>query len=147
MIRRFKPSAVAGMALVGLVAGCGHRDANGPRRPVSGTVKLGGEPLKTGRIVFVPLEAGPAAQSEVAGGAYSIGRSEGPGPGPYRVEIYSIQPTGKKVRDPDSGRLVDETRDLIPPGYNVQSKVHVEVKADGENTFAIDVTPPGKGAK
>ena len=44
-----------------------------------------------------------------------MGRSEGPGPGAYKVEIVSVQPTGKQVKSPDDPTAtIEEVRNLIP---------------------------------
>src|SRR5262249_51211635 len=109
------------------------------RIPVSGTVKLGGEPLKTGNIVFAPLQVGRGAQGTIVDGAFSIPRGQGPSPGTYRVEIYSIQPTGKRVFDRGEGEMIEETRNLVPAMYNASSTLEAVVKEGGDNTFPFDL--------
>ena len=95
--------------------------------------------LKTGNIVFSPLEVGRGGQGTIVDGAFSIPKSRGPSPGPYRVEIYSIQPTGKKVFDRGEGEMIEETKNLVPAMYNANSKLQAEVKAGGDNTFPFDL--------
>ncbi len=62
--------------------------------------------------------------------------SEGPGPGKYRVEIYSVQPTGKQVADRGlSNELVDEMRNVVPRRYNIDSGLRAEIKSAGDQEF------------
>lgn len=131
----------SGLALASVfgLAGCG--ESGPPRQPVSGTVTLDGKPLASGSITFAPVEGVTAATAEVRDGAYRIGRSEGPVPGRYQVEIVAVQPTGKRIRHPDlPSETTDEVRNLIPPQYNVETRLAAEVKSDGENVFRFDLS-------
>jgi len=127
------------LALCGTGAGCGESDGLGAHVPVSGKITLDGQPLKTGHIVFSPLEVGRGAQASIVDGAYTVPKSRGPSPGPYRVEIHSIQPTGKKVFDRGEGEMIEETKNLVPAMYNANTTLQAEVKAGGENTFPFDL--------
>lgn len=138
---------ILGFTLCGLGAGCGESDGLGPYIPISGTVKLGGEPLKSGDIVFSPLQVGRGVQGTIVDGAFSIPKSRGPSPGPYRVEIHSIQPTGKKVFDRGEGEMIEQTKNMVPAAYNANSKLQVEVEQSGENTFTFDLELPSKASR
>ncbi|WP_165227889.1 hypothetical protein [Aquisphaera insulae] len=133
------------MALVACV-GCGQDD--GYRRvAVSGKITVDGNPLETGTISLVPIQAGPAVQAKIAAGEYAIARSEGPAAGAYRVEVYSVQSTGRKVADGDNpGELIDEARNIIPERYNLRSELRAEVKPDGDQqfNFAVDTKADAK---
>jgi hypothetical protein len=136
-LRRFGAVVTAVLA----AGGCGAAD-DVPRVGVSGKVTLGADPLATGTITFVPLVSGPAASGPINEGAYSIGRSQGPGPGKYRVEIYSVRPTGKQVKDRGIGQeLTEERRNFVPRRYNTESELQAEIKPDSDQVFNYDLEP------
>jgi hypothetical protein len=129
------------------VAGCGGSDEF-ERFPIDGTITLDGAPLKSGRITFIAAGQGASSSAEVAEGAFHLGGSDGLSPGPYRIEIFSIQPTGKKVpsaEDPQT--LVDETINLIPAKYNVRTELKAEVPPQGPKeplNFTLTSAPAKK---
>lgn len=146
-LRMFDRGALAGV-LRGLptgvilltVIGCGGEQGP-PRQPISGAVKLDGQPLPEGSITFLPEEKGTAATAKLSAGSYSIGQSEGPQPGKYKVAIVAVQPTGKQVPNPDFPKeTIEETRNVVPPLYNVRTNLQVEVKSGASNTFDFDLT-------
>src|SRR5262249_31616436 len=125
--------ASAGVAL----SGCGDRSDG--RRAVSGTVLFKGKPLDQGRILFLPLSKGLATQSGagITNGTYEIPRAQGLVPGRYRVSISSGD---GKTPDGPTGALPGpsgnfSSKEQIPPQYNLDSKLEVEVKSDGPNKF------------
>ncbi|WP_406693938.1 hypothetical protein V5E97_23145 [Singulisphaera sp. Ch08] len=126
------PSVVLGLALM-TFAGCGGSSADGfSRFPVDGTVTLDGKPLASGTISFNALQQGASASGPIADGAFRLAGDDGLSPGPYRVEIYSLQPTGKKVPHADDpGTLVDETANVVPKSYNINSVLKAEIPAGG----------------
>lgn len=131
-------------AILGAVAapGCGGPPAD--RFPVSGRVMLDGKPLGSGMITFLPSGEGPAVGAPIAEGAYRLGAVEGPAPGAHRVEIDAVEPTGRRVKDLDNPAISsEETRNIIPPAFNRQSRLVVEVEPGGANTFdfAVDSKP------
>jgi hypothetical protein len=129
-------------------AGCGGGDGI-PREPVSGKVTLDGTPLETGLITFTPDDPSkPAVGTAIKNGRYSIGRAEGPAPGPHRVGISSTKPTGKKLKSVDfPGTFVDEMRESVPAQYNVDSRLTAEVKPGGGNQFDFPLSTGAAGAK
>lgn len=128
-----------------LAAGCGGRADGIPREPVSGTVSLDGQPLESGSITFLPEGSGPSAGGPIQGGSFTLPRADGPAPGPHRVEVMAIRPTGRKVPNPDDpGQMIEETYNAVPPRYNLRSELTAEVKAGAENKF--DFTLSGKAA-
>jgi hypothetical protein len=135
------PRALAAAVLL-LAAGCGGGDGFGARHAVSGKVTLDGGPMKTGTVVFSPAADGPSARGDVFDGAYSIRQSEGPGAGPYRVEVYSVQPTGKKVYDAGERQTIEETVNLVAPEFNANSTLKLDVPASGSVEYNIDVKSP-----
>ncbi len=148
------PRRRAGLAigyglLLLLAAGCGKPGDGFSRFPVEGTVTLDGKPLKSGTITFNATGQGASSSGEIAEGAFKLSGDDGLSPGPYRVEIYSIQPTGKKVPSAeDPGTLVDETTNVVPKQYNASSTLTTEIPAGGPKepvAFPLVSTPaPGK---
>jgi hypothetical protein len=133
--------------LLGLMvtAGCGGNSDGFERFPVEGTITLDGSPLKSGTITFIAQQQGASSSVDVTDGAFHLGKSDGLSPGPYKVEIFSIQPTGKKVpsaEDPQT--LIDETTNLVPRQYNVQSQLKAEIPPGGTKeplTFSLSSVP------
>jgi hypothetical protein len=124
-----------GLMILTLAAvGCG----GGPV-PVSGTVRLDGEPV-TGHIVFVPVdEKRPKRGGPIEGGTYNVPAARGPLPGPYKVEVYSRKRTGKKIPGPDPEQTAEETIEIIPEKYNRDSTLTVTF-LPGTNSFDFDLT-------
>jgi len=123
------------------VGGCGSSDGL-PREPISGTVTLDGQPLDGGMITFTPTQAAePVVTALIKDGAYSLPRSEGPVPGPHRVQVWAKKPTGKKIPDPDNREeIIDEMRSIVPPRYNLNSELSAEVKAGDSNSFEFTMS-------
>ena len=77
-------------------------------------------------------DQGASSTGEVVDGKFRLSGDDGLSPGPYRVEVYSIQPTGKKVPDAEDPKtLVDATANIIPDRYNLQSTLKVELPPGG----------------
>jgi len=133
--------AVLMQAAMIAAAGCGTADGP-PRVGLSGKVTLGAEPLTAGTITFVPLVSGPAANAAINEGLYSIGRSAGPSPGKYRVEIYSVRPTGRQVKDRGNPQEpLAEQRNFVPRRYNTNSELRVDIKPDVDQVFDYQLDP------
>ncbi|MSR52244.1 MAG: hypothetical protein EXS09_03015 [Gemmataceae bacterium] len=132
---------VIGMALVLGAGGCGG-DSSAGHNPISGEVRLDGQPLERGSILFVPIEGtkGQAAGGVIENGRYQIGSDAGPAVGAYRVEIRGVRKTGKRVQKPlaPPGELTDEEAEAVAARFNSASRETVDVKA-GENTANFQV--------
>ncbi len=131
MIRqlRFVPLLVIGFAL----PGCGSDGPPQPERyPVSGTVTLDGKPLETGTIYFKTVATGGIDGMEIHGGQFS-GDAEA---GERRVEISSMRTIIADMGGMQSEAQVND----IPPRYNSESNVTVNVTPEGPNDFTFEVT-------
>lgn len=130
----------AGILLAVLVvAGCGGN--SGPERAeVKGKVTFNGEPLPSGTISFIPSGAtvGPSSGAEITNGTYSIAAQSGPVVGAQRVEIRSLQKTGKQIDTtmpgetggPSGGTgMSDEMEEVIPPEFNKESTLNWDIKS------------------
>lgn len=132
---RVRPGRWTGAALALLLPGCGEPDPF-DRVGVSGAVTFAGAPIPSGDISFVPLQDGPSIRGTIADGTYAIPRDEGPTAGPYRVEVYSIRPTGRRIPDGDNpGETIEEARNAIPERYNLKSKLQVVVRPGEDQKF------------
>lgn len=137
-VRSRRLAAVA-LAVV-LAPGCGGEDGP-PRFPITGQVTLDGKPLQTGTIAFHPGGEGNAASADVTDGTFAINRSNGLVAGKYKVEIVSVQGTGKQIKSPDDPTAtIEETRNLIPERYSRESRIEAVVKPDAENSYQFDLT-------
>jgi hypothetical protein len=132
--------AAAAILVAAAVAGCGEASDGIDRQPVSGSITLDGKPL-AGDVTFIPIGNGTSAGGTIADGAFSIARTAGPSPGLYRVEISSVQPTGRSIPDRDGppGSTTEERKNVVPGRYNVNSQLRAEVKKDGPNTFSFEI--------
>ena len=123
-------------------AGCAGSGDGLPREPISGKVMLDGQPLDGGMITFLPEGGGePVVSSVVKDGAFELPRADGPIAGGHRVTIWATKPTGRMVPDPDNRKnKIEETRNIIPRRYNVDSGLKAEVKTQAENSFTFDLS-------
>ena len=116
-------------------AGSGSRRGRGP-------VTLDGKPLLEGSILFTPLAAPwRRGRRESEGGRYHLPAGIGPAIGRNRVEIRALRKTGKMVPKAfgQPGEMVPEKVEAVPPRFNHQSKLIVEIKP-GNNTADIAVS-------
>jgi hypothetical protein len=127
--------------LVFCIFGCGP--SSGGRQEVRGTIKLKGQPLDQGQILFMPQSGDRSTQQGalINNGAYKIDRMQGLMPGKYKVIITSgdaktpinpDQPPG-----PTGANII--SKDRIPPDYNTNSKQEVEVTDKKPNVFDFDI--------
>ena len=128
--------ALLGLLALGL-AGCG--DAS--RQPLQGSVTLDGRPLEAGYIRFRPEpgSSSPTAGGAVAAGTFAIDRNGGPMAGRFCVEITASRPVGRTTIDIETGERVQDLEQYLPPRYNSQSELEVEVTPGGGNTFQFDL--------
>src|SRR5215218_5444766 len=113
--------------------GCGGGSAG----TVSGTVTLGGEPLKEGTVRFVPADGqGQTTTAAVKDGKFSAAVPAGE----VRVEFSAPKVIGtRKMYDTPDSPVVNETAELVPARYNVQSTLKIVVKGGSQTeTFALD---------
>lgn len=130
----------------GAALGCGVDSKAG--LDVNGSVTLDGKPLPTGTISFATADGKSLGTAEVADGRYEIPAAAGLQPGSYQVEIISVVPTGKTVKNPDfPGETIEEVRNVIPPRYNVRSELKAELKPEGDRQFSFSLSTSKVAAK
>jgi hypothetical protein len=127
-----------------LPGGCG--DDAGGRLAVSGMVTIKGKPVEAGMIEFTPAAGSSGGGTYTPSGAviengrYEIPRKQGLVPGKYKVSISSPDKHNKLGGDELPGPTSSRTsKDLIPPEFNLKTKLTVEVKKEGPNTFDFPV--------
>ena len=84
---------------------------------VEGTVNFQGQPVQSGRIVFVAIEenTSPTSSGTITGGTYKITARGGVQPGKYRVQILIYEPV-----EAGQGVALDQMRppqQIGPPEY------------------------------
>jgi hypothetical protein len=136
--------ALALLLLCPLSFGCG----GGNRSAVEGSVNFDGQPLESGTIAFVPIEGtqGPSSGGSISGGRYTVAADKGPFAGVYRVEIHAQRKSGRMITVHAGLKgLVEteETEEMIPPAYNKESTLRVEVQG-GKNTHDFNLVSAGK---
>ena len=114
---------------------CGCGGGGIPRTAVSGSVSLDGQPLQDGNILFIPMEEGPSAGGAIEGGRYQLDGEQGPSPGRYRVEIRAYRDTGRTERDELTGEAERLMTPIIPPRYNRESELEIELAPGVQNEF------------
>ena len=126
----------------------GCSGSSGPERlAIRGVVRLNGAVVDKGTFTLVPAgqTKGPSVGATISSaGTYLIDAQRGPSIGSYRVEIRSPQPTGKKINAPPPqppGTLIDETAEGVPPRYNLESELRVDVVRD-RGVYDFDLTSP-----
>jgi hypothetical protein len=132
------------MLLLVIASGCGKKSNLPPLAPVSGTIKVDGQPLERGMIAFVPDMPQPGAKTPM--GSSPIGKA-----GQYRIKTAGED--GAWV-GPHRIRVMAETEyDPVtntPPMSFVNRKyaseqssgLTREVVADTDNVFDFDLDGP-----
>jgi hypothetical protein len=116
-----------------VLAGCDNPEYTGAKRfPLEGKVTYDGQPVDAGSISFLPQSAGEQRVSggTIQDGAYSVPEAQGANAGKHRIEIRWQKKTGKTVRDPQSGEMVDQRLEGLPPRFHKDSDLSVEVTPD-----------------
>jgi len=131
------------------VMGCAGGDQNPPTSPVTGKVTYQGEAVEGATIQLLPSgsEGKLANAISKADGTYELSTFEpgdGAMAGPYKVtvrKIVSVQ-QGVQQSGENAGEPAFVNKDRLPRKYRSQESTPLEftVKADGENTFALELT-------
>jgi hypothetical protein len=122
--------------------GCGGENSN--LAPVTGIVRVNGQPLSSGRVVFQPTTAGINALAQIgADGTFTLATKDEPGAliGEHKVAIIATEKGAGGRPDPTAGR--QPLKWLVAEKYQAAgtSGLVREVKA-GENHFEFDLEGP-----
>lgn len=129
-----------GLASVVLVVtlGCGGRNDPHGRLAVAGTVALRGTLVEVGTIEFLPTGPGMTLSTRtlIRNGKFQVASEQGIPPGTYRVLITSPEANDTEAPvGPPGHKMPPLGKERIPAAYNRDSKLTVEVTAEGDNTF------------
>jgi hypothetical protein len=126
------------MLSVAVALGC---DGSSHTAAVDGSVTVGGVPVESGSITFVPIEgtSGHSAGGAIESGRYSISAADGPMIGVNSVAINGRRKTGRKIPVPGTENvMMDETEEVVPPRYQTGKELKREIRP-GKNTFDFDL--------
>jgi hypothetical protein len=140
-------SAVRWVALFILALGiAGCSDRYGGRVEVAGNVKLKGQPIKSGIVIFEPVDGQDTrASSPIHDGAYKIHRESGLKPGKYLIRVTAADgKTAVNPLNPDEppgpgggGNII--SKELVPAEWNVKSKEQRSVSSENPNKIDFDI--------
>lgn len=140
-----------GLILALLTTGCG-RSKVPVRVAVRGAILFENQPLKLGRITFLPVEGttGPAAVATVSDGFYDFNPRTGPIAGKNKVKIEATVNPGFSLDDESAySRAVQQHSghpilppQPVPPEYNERSRLRVDVSPGGDTKFDFRIETP-----
>ena len=147
MIGRHRVSALLSTAVMGLAAiGCsgGIPTDDLPREAIAGTVKMDGQSLPAGTILFSPEgnqgQSVASASGQIENGEFSIPRERGPVPGNYKVSIsHTDQPEGRiKIELKKRGKKAASFKELIPAKYNSKTELKEVIPKGGKSDLKYE---------
>ena len=123
------------IVLLLVLAGCSSNN----RVAVSGDVTLDGKPLDGGAISFRPAPGNASSSSggQIRQGRFQLTADRGLAPGKYLVTVQAFQPTGRTIKDGQSGQMVPEQAEVK---YREVGKLEAVVAASGTNQFQFQLT-------
>ena len=133
------------LATMLMTVGCGGSNDPYARVPISGAVKLDGQPLMKGYLIFEPKNGQPTQSGGmIQNGAFDVPIEKGPVPGSYSVAIFSgaDDPAGGAAPGtPEGERALKKVRgERVPRKFNIDTTLIREVTVDGENVFDFDLS-------
>ena len=126
-----------------MLVGCTQSEY--PLAPVSGMVKLDGQPLADAVVNFQPMategnNAGPGSTGRTdASGRFELTTMDdlnGAVVGKHKVRIYSYSPESPSVSDEDDANTPVEK---VPDQYNYRSRLEFEVPSAGTQAADFDL--------
>ena len=118
------------------------RRAAKQRVPVSGSVQYNGKAIAVGGVRFIAQDqSGISTNGPIHDGKYELAADQGPTPGKYKVQITWPKKTGRKINKSeiaDPEYIEEETIEQIPPKYNRDTTLEVEIKS-GKNQHDFDL--------
>ncbi|MDR0870497.1 MAG: hypothetical protein LBN39_06855 [Planctomycetaceae bacterium] len=130
-------------------SGCGQKNPDG-RESITGTITLNGKPLTcsgSARIAFLPADGAGDRQSGGTGsindGKFSLTLQDAVKPGKYIVRIEATDMynghTGKSAAEEPIPEMMGVPVGILPPEFNVDSKIEFEVVKGKTNVFNYDI--------
>lgn len=128
-----------------LLTGCGPPPNPDGRQNVSGTIKLNGELMKAGGVVFFESLDGDSSAGgriPVKNGQFFLTGQDGLKPGKYRVRISGTTTFDKDTntyRTPETPDWKEYVVRLVPEEFNEKSQIEFVVTEGKKNVFDYDV--------
>lgn len=120
---------IQAIAVALIAVGCSENPLK--RQPISGTVAFDEKPLDYGVISFTSQGgANHSTGATIKNGEYAIPAEKGLPPGTYRVQINATIHDPKLPPPPAGQRDERPGIEIIPPSYNAESQVIIEVKEE-----------------
>jgi len=125
--------------LIAFTNGCGG-EVDG-KVPLSGEVRLVGQPLDRGSIEFHPLGAGMMSGGMVTDGKFEIPAEQGVKPGSYQVRVFAAGGTAEidPNEPPGASSGVPVATERIAPRFNIDSQMTVEIGPNGNEGLVFEV--------
>ena len=124
---------------IGVLPGCNRYP---DRASVSGEVKFAdGKPIAAGMIEFDGLDQKLTTGAPIQAGQYFVPQAHGLKAGKYRVRIYAPETAGaaRAGGPPGASGNLELPKDLVPPRYNLKSKLEVNVADTKSQTFNFTI--------
>ncbi len=125
MLGLLRRSLCALVVVSAATSGCARGPAVGT---VTGDVSFENQPVQDGYVSFTPVDG----NSQTAGASIVDGKfqAEQVPATKMKVELHGNKKTGKKIKayDTPESPVADEVVELIPPKYNVNSELTIDVK-------------------
>ncbi|QDU76085.1 hypothetical protein Pan97_31300 [Bremerella volcania] len=140
---------LAAPLIIASAAGCSGNAAGLHLVPAKGTITLDGTPLAGADVEFTPENV--KVNEDGLGGSSGFANTDDSGhfemytasyagvqPGEYRVRINKIsQP---EITNPEA--RVPKGKEMVPPQYNTQSDLIVEIDDDGNTDLNFELKSP-----
>ena len=130
--------------LIVFASGCTDQYAG--RVGVRGSVKLKGQPIKSGTVSFEPTEGQDTrATAVITDGAYDIPRQTGLKKGKYLIRVSAgdgktaVNPVNPDEPPGPGGGSNIISKELVPKDWNVNSKQYQTVTEQNPNTIDFDI--------
>jgi hypothetical protein len=113
------------------------------RQAISGTIRLGGQPLAAGAVLLDPISerTGTAVGATIHDGGFAIARKDGPVPGSYKVRIYASSRIQAPAPKGASQRKPRPMVELIPEKYNSRTELSAEIVSGQSSPLIYDLAP------
>jgi hypothetical protein len=123
--------------------GCGA--SHDGRVPVSGEVKLSGQPIDRGSIEFHPLDPGGVLTGGmITDGRFDIPAEQGAKPGKHQVRVFAAGETMPVDPSVPPGPQTDTqvSMERVGAKFNVNSELVVEISGSGNKDLSFEVFGP-----
>jgi len=134
---------ISACLVTAVFSGCGGTSDG--RVPVSGDVKLSGQPLDRGSIEFHPQDpSGVLTGGMIVDGRFEIPADQGAKPGKYQVRVFasgeSLAADPNVPPGPETESQVSSER--VSAKFNVNSELEVEIGKSGSEDLLFEVSGP-----